>query len=100
MPDDFPGDVPLPEDSRLLLARRVDVVVLNVIVSTGATVGEAEDFYRLGLDRAGWQFKSEATLSGERFLGFEKQDRALSLVISPEGKETVVSLSLAPAVRH
>ena len=97
VPRDFPADIPLHPQGVVRLSRKLvekmtgreSMVILGVPVS----FEEAVDFSRRRMEEEGWALAREAMLDDQQFLSFMKEKRLVSVAVSPEEKETTISIT-------
>lgn len=97
VPGDFPVDIPLHPQGVVRLSRKLvkkmtgreSMVILGVPVS----FEEAVDFSRRRMEEEGWTLAREAMLDDQQFLSFQKGERSVAVNLSPEEKETTISIT-------
>lgn len=93
IPDDFPQDVPLYPDAKVVAAMMSEGQGM-LTLRTGDTPEQVAKYLREQFEREGWSFGSELDLMGQQMLAFEKGDRIGAVQISREESETSIILTV------
>lgn len=93
LPERIPADVDIYEGGRIVVAQQLDGGDFTVTFATADPPERVESYYRDGSPRQGWRLRGEAEMKGKRYLGFVKEGRALTVVVSPEAEGTLVNVS-------
>jgi hypothetical protein len=64
-----------------------------VILGVPVSFEEAVDFSRRRMQEEGWALAGEALLDDQQFLSFAKEERLAAVTVSPQEKETVISIT-------
>ena len=94
LPDDFPADVSLPDDYKLMSVMTMGPVT-SVVMQSPGTLSDLFKHFKAGQAGEGWKETLSMQGADGSMLGFEKEKRSLlvNLGTSEEGG-TTVSLSL------
>jgi hypothetical protein len=93
IPDQFPTDVPLYPDAKVVAAMMTEGQGM-LTLRTGDDPDQVADFLRKQFEEEGWSFGSELDLMGQQMLAFEKGDRIGAVQISREESETTIVLTV------
>jgi hypothetical protein len=97
VPEDFPADIPLHPEGEVRLSQKLVKKMMGreamVILGVPVSFEEAVDFSRRRMKEEGWALAREATLDDQQFLSFLKEKRKVAVSVSPEEKETTVSIT-------
>ena len=97
VPEDFPADIPLHPRGKLRLSRKLVKKIMGgeamVILGVPVSFEEAVDFSRRKMKEEGWVLAREAMLDDQQFLSFLKEKRTVAVSVSPEEKETTISIT-------
>ena len=97
VPRDFPVDVPLHPQGAVRLSQKLVKKMMGreamVILGVPVSFEEAVDFSRRMMEEEGWALVREATLDDQQFLSFRKEKRSVAVTVSPEEKETTISVT-------
>jgi hypothetical protein len=94
---DFPADIPLHPQGVIRLSRKLVKKMTGreamVILGVPVSFEEAVDFSRRRMQEEGWALAGEALLDDQQFLSFAKEERLAAVTVSPQEKETVISIT-------
>jgi hypothetical protein len=97
VPRDFPADIPLHPQGVVRLSRKLFKKMIGreamVILGVPVSFEEAVDFSRRRMEEEGWALAREAMLDDQQFLSFQKGERSVAVNLSPEEKETTISIT-------
>jgi len=97
VPEDFPADIPLHPRGELRLSQKLVKKMMGreamVILGVPVSFEEAVDFSRKKMKEEGWALAREAMLDDQQFLSFLKENRTVAVNVSPEEKETTISIT-------
>lgn len=97
IPENFPQDLPLYPGAEIVQTISGTEAV-SVVLSTGDTVSEAADYYKLKLTENDWTLVSTTTIENATVYGIEKEAMSGAVIISDTEGTTQISISLELAV--
>jgi len=95
VPDDFPDDVPLYPEAKVVGSMQVEESGRLLTLTTGDAPEKVMSFYRGKLESDGWQVESEMNMGGQRMLAAVKDERTVAVQAMEEESGSRVLLTVS-----